>query len=84
MVSGKCNRKQLDDFISGQLEVDDKLAVLYHLEECIECWEKVYDSTKAQHPHYYKSKSRRVKISERELVRLGETEREAQEIFEVA
>ena len=73
--------KILVNFLSNRLEPEDKLDFLFHLDDCIECWEKVYNTVKAQHPQYYKRSSWRVKISDRELERL---DRKKREFFEVA
>jgi hypothetical protein len=48
---------------------------------CAHCWDEVYNATKAQHPHFYKSTSRQVRLSRRELADDIEFR---EEIFEVA
>ncbi len=74
----KCNREQLIPFLSNKLDVEDKLDFLSHLENCSQCWDLVYNSIKAQHPHYYKSTPRpRTPKKERQ-------DRNKEEIYEVA
>ncbi|MGH9339203.1 MAG: hypothetical protein ACRD1R_06360 [Acidobacteriota bacterium] len=65
-----CNRRTLSHFLSDRLEIEDKLGFLFHLDHCSKCWDAVYNAVKATHPHYYKTTSRRLKISERELKKL--------------
>lgn len=75
-----CDRKKLTQFLSKELDIDNKLDFLFHLDDCTECWEEVYNVIKAQHPHYYKSKARRMKISEKEIAQFDKEG----EVFEVA
>ena len=76
-----CNRRLLKRFLSNKLDVDGRLRFLFHLEECTECWDEVYNATKAQHQHYYKSTGRRPKVSDKEIQQFEDKE---QEITEVA
>jgi hypothetical protein len=76
-----CNRRLLKRFLTEKLNVDDQLRFLTHVEECTECWDEVYNSVKAQHPHYYKSTGRGVKISDKEIQKFEE---KAKPITEVA
>jgi hypothetical protein len=76
-----CNREIIAGYLSDQLELEDKLDFLFHVDKCSHCWEEIYNATKALHPHYYKKgNSRQVKLSERELRVLEQ----ADEVFEVA
>ena len=52
-----------------------QLIFFAHLDDCPECWDEVYNAVKAQHPHYYKTKSR-LKISDREIKQFEHKERE--------
>ncbi len=79
-MSETCNRKLLSGYLADQLDLEERLDFLFHLDSCPRCWEEVYSATKARHPHYYKNSSRQLKMSERELKRLERTE----EVFEVA
>jgi hypothetical protein len=54
----KCPRELIAHYLSDKLELDDKLVFFAHLDHCPECWDEVYNAVKAQHPHYYKTKSR--------------------------
>ena len=75
-----CNRRLLNRFLTDKLDVDDKLHFLSHVEECAECWDEVYNSVKAQHPHYYKTTGRRVKISDKEIEQFEEKEKKVTEV----
>lgn len=79
-----CNRAWLARFQAEELELDDRLEFLYHLDECPRCWEAVYSATKAKHPHYYKISARKMKLSEKELRRIEAASRSREEVFEVA
>lgn len=80
-----CDRQQLAGFLRNQLDEDDKLDFLFHLDNCTNCWEEVYNVTKAAHPHYYKNSSRKVKLSRKELASIDTEEEQAdEEVFEVA
>ena len=73
----QCPRELLAYYLSDKLDVDDKLIFLAHLDDCPECWDKVYNAVKAQHPHYTKTKSR-VKISDKENKQIEPREREVE------
>ncbi len=75
-----CDRGLLARFLSDKLDVDEKLSFFSHLEDCPECWDEVYNAVRAQHPHYYKTKSK-LKVSEKEI---KEFESKDTAIFEVA
>ncbi|MCH8819711.1 MAG: hypothetical protein IIB03_05245 [Acidobacteria bacterium] len=75
-----CNRRLLKRFLTDKLDVDDQLRFLAHVEECTECWDEVYNSVKAQHPHYYKSTGRRVKISDKEIRQFEKMEKPITEV----
>ena len=74
------DNKTLVNFLSDRLEPDDKLDFLFHLDSCNECWDKVYNAVKAQHPQYYRQSPWRVKISDRALERLDSRPREFVEV----
>ncbi len=65
-----CDRKQRARYLAGDMELDERLEFLFHLDDCEHCWGAVYSATKDNHPHYYKTKGRKLKISERELQKL--------------
>lgn len=79
-----CDRKLVARFLKNQLEDEDRLDFLFHLDQCPSCWEEVYNATKALHPHYYKSSARKVKISEKELKKLSQENGEEEEMCEIA
>jgi hypothetical protein len=86
MTNKLCNRKLLSDFIRNNLEEEDRLDFLLHLDECPNCWEQVYSATKAQHPHFYKRPPKR-KVSldvEIELAEKKQKQSEEEDVFEVA
>ena len=56
-----CDRAKLGAFLSDQLELDDRLEFLIHLDRCAACWNELYSVTKAEHPHYYQTGSKRTK-----------------------
>lgn len=73
-----CNRKHIAQFLANELSIDDKLDFLFHLDNCTTCWEEVYAAVRAQHAHYYKSPSRRMKLSKKQVEPVKE------KVFEVA
>ena len=54
-----CDKKLVGSFIADQLEDDDRLDFLFHLDECPDCWDEIYNATKANHPHFYKKATRK-------------------------
>ena len=84
----KCDRQALVGFITNQLDTDERLTFLLHVEECSRCWDAVYSARKAEHPHFYKSSSRQVRLSDKDLRRIDAVahleEEEVEEAFEVA
>jgi len=62
-----CDRAKLGAFLSDQLELDDRLEFLTHVESCAACWNELYSATKAQHPHYYQTGSKRTKAARKQL-----------------
>jgi hypothetical protein len=79
-----CDREALVRFLKKQLEEDDRLDFLFHLDSCPSCWEEVYSAEKATHPEYYKKPSSRSRVLEKELQRLERAGEEQDEIVEVA
>ncbi len=65
-----CNKERTAQFMSGRIDLNDKLVFLFHLDECPSCWSEVYDAVKAHHAHYYKTSSRGVQLSDKELNRI--------------
>ncbi len=70
ILTDRCNRQHIAGFLSNQLNVDEQLEFLEHIETCVQCWEEIYNARKNEHPHFYKRTSRQVKISESELKRI--------------
>lgn len=58
-----CDKKKLRGFLSDALDLDDQLEFLLHLERCTSCWNELYSAAKAEHPHYYRTDSRRKKTT---------------------
>lgn len=75
-----CNRTLIKGFLANNLGEEERLDFLFHLDNCVTCWEEVYNATKATHPHYYKNSSRKVKVSKRDL---GDFE-DSEKVSEVA
>lgn len=44
-----CDRKRIAGFLSGALNLDDKLELLMHLDTCAACWNQIYAATKARY-----------------------------------
>ena len=66
-MTRSCDRAKLGSFLSDQLELDDRLEFLTHVESCADCWNELYSATKAQHPHYYQTGSKRTKAARKQL-----------------
>ena len=79
-----CDRKIVRSFLNDQLQEDDRLEFLLHLDECPHCWEAVYAGTKATHPHFYKQPPKKAKFTDAELKKLEAGKDRKEEIFEVA
>ena len=79
-----CDRKTIRGFLTEQLQEDERLDFLFHLDECPNCWEAVYDGTKATHPHFYKQASKKSKFTDAELAKLAAGGEQKEEVFEVA
>jgi len=84
-----CNRQAVTRFLRNELDLDEKLDFLDHLQECKQCWTEVYDARKNEHPHFYKKITRRLKVSEKELARLNGTtssseDKESEEAYQLA
>ncbi len=62
-----CNRKWLTEFLSDQFPLDDKLNFLFHLDQCRNCWNALYEAAKVRHPEYYRKVRRRMKTSNKVL-----------------
>ena len=80
IITDNCKRELLLGFLHGELDVDDCLEFLEHVENCTRCWGEVYNAEKNKHPHYYKTKSQ-LKLSEKEI---REFESKEKAIVEVA
>lgn len=76
-MTKKCPRRLLARYLVDKLDVDEKLVFFAHLDDCPECWDEVYNAIKAQHPHFYKTRSR-VKISDKEIRHFEHKEREVE------
>ena len=79
-----CDRDSVRKFLSKQLEEDDKLDFLFHLDNCLSCWEEVYSAEKAKHPHYYKKAPKRSRMMDKELRGLEQVGKEEDDMSEVA
>ena len=69
--TGICNRPAVVRFLGNELDLDEKLDFLDHIQQCKQCWTEVYNARKNEHPHYYKKTTRRLKVSEKELAQLN-------------
>lgn len=61
MPNLNCDRRRLGAFLDKRLDEDRRLEFLLHLDDCPRCWEAVYAASKAEHPHYYKSRPKKAK-----------------------
>jgi hypothetical protein len=83
ILTDECDRERLIGFLANQLELDDRLDFLTHVETCGRCWDEVYNARKAEHPHYYKTSNRQVKLTDKELKRIDGALKEEDQ-FQVA
>ena len=79
-----CDRVSLGRFLRRELDEDDRLDFLFHLDNCSDCWQEVYNAEKATHPEFYKKPPARSRVLEKELQRLERSDQEEDEIVEVA
>ena len=75
-MSEQCNRDLLLGYLAEDLELEEQLEFLLHVDSCTRCRREIYDARKAQHPHFYKAITRRGK--KRHISDMDD------EIFEVA
>ena len=66
-----CNRQTVVRFLCNELDLDEQLDFLDHIQECKLRWTEVYDARKNEHPHYYKKTTRRLKVTEKELAQFN-------------
>ena len=83
-----CNHQTVVRFLGDELDLDEKLDFLDHIQECKQCWTEVYNARKNEHPHYYKKTNRRLKVTEKELAQLDGTtpseEKDAEGAYQLA
>ena len=60
-MSELCNRELLLGYLADDLDLEEQLEFLLHVDECGRCRREVYDARKAQHPHFYKPITRKRK-----------------------
>jgi len=60
-MSEQCNRDLLLGYLSEDLELEEQLEFLLHVDSCNRCRREIYDARKAQHPHFYKALTRKGK-----------------------
>jgi hypothetical protein len=84
MATITCRRETLVGFLQDQLEEDDRLDFLIHLDACPNCWEAVYSATKAAHAHFYKRPINTARFADIDLSGLEMSDDESEEVFEVA
>ncbi len=87
ILTDVCDRQTVARFLGNELDLDEKLEFLEHLEECKQCWGEVYNARKNEHPHYYKKTSRRLKVTEKELAKLNGVsaeETESEDTYQMA
>jgi len=58
-MSEQCNRDLLLGYLSEDLELEEQLEFLLHVDSCNRCRREIYDARKAQHPHFYKALTRK-------------------------
>lgn len=79
-----CDRSTLVRFLQNQLEEDDRLDFLMHLDACPNCWESVYSAAKAAHPHFYKRPIKTERFADVDLSALVDNDEESEDVTEVA
>ena len=87
-----CNHQTVARFLCNELDLDEMLDFLDHIQECKQCWTEVYNARKNEHPHYYKKTTRRLKVTEKELAQFNrpassgenENENENDEAYQLA
>ena len=84
MIAASCDRETLIGFLTNRINIDERLDFLVHLESCTRCWEEIYNARKAEHPHYYKSNNRQVKVTDHDLKRFDSPAREEESNYQVA
>ena len=57
----QCNRDLILGYLSEDLDLEEQLDFLLHVDSCDRCRREIYDARKAQHPHFYKAITRRRK-----------------------
>jgi hypothetical protein len=60
-MSEQCNRDLLLGYLAEDLELEEQLEFLLHVDSCNRCRREIYDARKAQHPHFYKALTRKGK-----------------------
>jgi hypothetical protein len=58
-MSEQCNRDLLLGYLSEDLDLEEQLEFLLHVDSCNRCRREIYDARKAQHPHFYKALTRK-------------------------
>ncbi len=83
-----CNHQTIARFLCNELDLDEMLDFLDHIQECKQCWTEVYNARKNEHPHYYKKTTRRLKVTEKELAQFNRPasseENENEEVYQLA
>ncbi len=74
IATKKCNRELLVGFLTDRLDIDERLDLLAHVDDCARCWEEIYNARKSEHPHYYKTGKRQVRINDRDLKKIDTVE----------
>jgi hypothetical protein len=75
-MTENCNRDLLLGYLAEDLDLEEQLDFLLHVDTCSRCRREIYDARKAQHPHFYKAITRKGK--KRVIADMDD------EIFEVA
>ncbi len=60
-MSEQCNRDLLLGYLAEDLDLEEQLEFLLHVDSCNRCRREIYDARKAQHPHFYKALTRKGK-----------------------
>lgn len=86
-----CSRRKLIAFAEGRMELDEKLDILYHLDNCQKCWDDLYLVRKSKNGQLYSRKTRSyseadIKALEKESVTPDDEDAlaEAEDAFDVA
>jgi|GEM_PF-889663 len=69
-----CDNAQIEAYLNNNLDEEEYLDFLLHLDECQSCRDSLYETIRGTHDHYYRKKSG--KRLEKELREISKIEKE--------